>query len=164
VRSSENMKCPLLAMFKHVTIKVHKLNIFTLKTSSACSNVSLKTWTSLPDCFVNDQLIIWLKSPHSLIKCDFSWVTSSIWVRYTSSCSFARSSSLTGLLADQRVGAMKSGDSWVNRVLLTLCSACDLVLSMCLVGQSSNVTDLTPAPRAHKRLLLQPQDPRGVMK
>jgi len=61
-----------------------------------CSNASLKTWTSLHNCFVDEQLIIWLICFHSLIKRDFSWATSWIRLRYTRSCSFLRSCSLLG--------------------------------------------------------------------
>jgi len=56
------------------------------KISSKRSNASLKTCTSLPDCFIDDQLITWLKCSHSSIKRDFSWATSSIRLRYTRSC------------------------------------------------------------------------------
>jgi len=57
------------------------------KIFSTCS----KKWISLPDCFIDDRLIFWLKCSHSSIWHNFSLVTSWIRLRYTHSCSFPRS-------------------------------------------------------------------------
>jgi len=86
--------------------------------STVCtkSNASSKTWTPLPDHFIDDHLV---ECSHSSIRRDFSWSTSRIWLRYTRSCSFPQIWWLTGLtsglLAGHRAGVMKSGVSWVNR-------------------------------------------------
>jgi len=98
VRSSENIKCPLLTtLHVHVTVKLQKSNIFKVcihnRLSSTCSNASSKT---LSDCFIDDRLIIWLKCSHSLSKRDFSWATSWILLWYTRTCSFPRSGSQLG--------------------------------------------------------------------
>ena len=80
------------------------------KMSSMRSNASQKTWTPLPDCFINEQLVEMFPL---LIRCDFSGSTSRIWLQYTRSCSLPQILQSTrlrsGLLAGHRAGAMKSG-------------------------------------------------------
>jgi len=69
-------------------------------------------------CLIASSMNTWWKCSYSSIRRDFSWSTSWIRLRYTRSCSFPQSSSLSGsgsgLLAGHRAGAMKSGVSQVN--------------------------------------------------
>jgi len=69
----------------------HLKSVF--KMSTVCSNASSKTWSPLPDRFIDDT---WCKCSHSSIRRDFSWSTSRIWLRYTGSCSFPQTCSRRG--------------------------------------------------------------------
>jgi len=70
-------------------------------------------------CLTASSMTTWWKCSHSLIRRDFSWSTSRIWLRYTCFYSFYqiwRSTGLrSGLLVGHRAGVMKYGVSWVNR-------------------------------------------------
>ena len=74
-------------------------------------------------CLTTSSMTTWWKCSHSSIRCDFSWSTSRIWLRYTRSCSFPQiwqSTGLrSGLLAGHRAGVMKSRVSWVNRCIVS---------------------------------------------
>jgi len=83
------------------------------KIFSTCSSASSKTWTTLHDSFIDDQLIILLKRSHSSIRRNFSWATSNS----AAVLQLAPDRVIyRGLLAksSQRAGAMKSGVSRVT--------------------------------------------------
>ena len=77
------------------------------------SNAISKTWTPLPDHFIDDHLV------EMFPLFDQARLQLVMWLRYTRSYSFHQiwqSTGLrSGLLAGYRDGVMKSGVSWVNK-------------------------------------------------
>jgi len=67
------MKCSPLATFRHVTVKCESETYLKslIKIFYTCSKASLKTWTSLPDCFIDDQSSSW-NFIHFSIRRNFS--------------------------------------------------------------------------------------------
>jgi len=110
------MKCSLLAAFGHVTVKC-KIQTYlksVFKISSTCSDASLNI---KPECFVDDQLIIWLKYSRSLIKrLQLGDVMNPAAIHMLLQLPpdpvvYWADWLISGLLAGQGVGAMKSGVS-----------------------------------------------------
>ena len=81
--------------------------------STVCWNAGSKTWTPLPDRFIDDHMVE--MSP----LFDQARLQLVMWLRYTRSYRFHQiwqSTGLrSGLLAGHRAEVMKSGVSWVNR-------------------------------------------------
>jgi len=138
------MKCPLLAMFRHVTIKVQKSNKFKVCVQDILhllkcklGDVNVTAW--LLCRWLIDYLVSYYF--HSSIKRDFSWETSWIRLQYARSCCFPQTRWSTelrsGLLAGQIVRAMKYGVSRVNSctVSCTLWEEALSCLQMSLLGQ-----------------------------
>jgi len=93
----------------------HLKSVFKMSTMCMKSNASSKTWTPLPDRFIDDHLV----DMFPLFDQARLQLVDVTWLRYTRSCSFHQiwqSTGLrSGLLAGHRAGVMMSGVSWVNR-------------------------------------------------
>ena len=112
---TQKHKCHYRQPDRHVTVKVyvcanikHSQSVF--KMSSMCSNASQKTWTPLPDRFIDEQ---GLELFPLLITRDFSRSTSRIQLINNAPADYSKSilqsnGLRSGLLAGHRAGAMKS--------------------------------------------------------
>jgi len=90
-------------------------SVFKMSTVCSKSNASSKTWTPLPDRFIDDHLVEMFPL-FDLAR--LSWSTSRIWRQYTCSGSIPKiwqsTGLMSGLLAGNRAGVIKSGVSRVN--------------------------------------------------
>ena len=70
---------------KCMSVQISNITKVCVQNVLVCSNASWKTWTSLPDRFIDEHLVEMFPL---LDQRDFSWSTSWIRLRYTRYCSF----------------------------------------------------------------------------